>query len=196
MKGINVICISDDSNKIGAVIDEFIGQGVPFNFYTVEPNYSKPTHHGIKLAHQAAIEKAYEIGFESCVIVEDDVKFTSKRSLETFLEVKDTILDWGISISILVGGYHNCRIAGNFDGLPASYVDSCFSGMHCYSVLNDSVSFAECPPNMHVDNWVCENHHIATCDPMVAIQSPGYSKHKQMEVDYTPLFERFPILKD
>lgn len=191
LSDLHIICITG-KRGCGDALSQFTEQGIPFTFHEVPAVYDTPVQHGIKQAHSNALKLAKSIGLEKCVIVEDDVELTSRDSLSRFVEV---VRNADCS-DVILGGCHN--YSALFDSAYGNWsaVESRLSGFHMYSVLSDSVDFDECPPSEHIDNWAGRNYAVAVCNPMVAIQSKGWSEHKQKEVDYSEMFERYPILRD
>ncbi len=161
-----VICITGRRGA-GDAIDTFTSQGTPFNFYATPAVYDTPVRHGIKLAHVNALNIAKKFGIKDSVIVEDDVELTSKRSLEMFNECRYLATELGFDI--LLGGAHH--YATNDEGVIVQV--SKLSGMHFYAVLNDKVSFDDCPKNEHIDNWVGKTYKVGVCNPMIAVQRVG-----------------------
>jgi len=180
-----VICITG-KRGCGDAMSEFTEKSsVPFEFYSVPANYEKPAHHGIKLAHQFALDTAKKFGLESSIIVEDDVELTSRNSIEYFIECRYLAKELGYDI--IVGGAHHYEFS--------EYGARKLSGFHFYSVLSDRVDFSGCPKGEHIDNWVGRNYRVWVCEPMIAIQRPGYSERVDKDVDYSALFSRYSILK-
>lgn len=191
LEDLHIICITG-KRGCGDALHQFTEQGIPFTFHQVSAVYDTPVQHGIKQAHSNALKLAKSIGLEKCVIVEDDVELTSKDSLRRFIEVVNS----AIGVPVILGGCHNYEAL--FDDKKGRWSAVCgnLSGFHMYSVLSDSVDFDQCPPNAHIDNWAGRNFAVAVCNPMVAVQSPGWSEHRQREVDYSEMFGRYPILRD
>jgi len=180
----NIICITGKRGCGDAMSDFMEKANLPFDFYATPANYSKPARHGIKLAHVDALNFAKKKGLDRSIIVEDDVLLTSNRSLEYFFE--SALVAKECEYDIIVGGAHHYSKTPN--GAKK------LSGMHLYMVLNPNVSFDGCPKNEHIDNWVGKNYKVWVCEPMIAIQRPGWSEHKRADVDYTEMFERYDIL--
>ena len=181
----NVICITGKRGAGDALSDFTELCHVPFRFMSVPANYSTPVRHGIKLAHQFAIETAKRAGISDSIIIEDDVKLTSNRSTDYFVESAKIAKE--LEYDIIVGGAHHYVKTPN----------GCnkLSGMHFYQILNQSVDFSDCPKTEHIDNWVSNNYKVWVCEPMIAIQRRGWSEHHKQDVDYTDMFERYPILR-
>lgn len=180
----NIICITG-KRGCGDALSEFTEKaGRPFNFYTVDAVYDSPVRYGIAQAHRNALKLARSLEGLS-IIVEDDVVLTSTGSLQQFLFELDLARNEGSDI--LLGGAHHFRSAGDrFDQI---------SGLHFYTVLNPDVNFDDCPKNRHIDNWIGETYKVAVCQPMIAVTRPGWSEHSRSEVDYSEMFNRYPILK-
>lgn len=191
LSDLHIICITG-KRGCGDALSQFTEQGIPFTFHEVPAVYDTPTQHGIKQAHSNALKLAKSIGLKKCIIVEDDVELTSRDSLERFVDV----VRLAKGVPIVLGGCHNYEELFHDKLGMWSAVYGKLSGFHMYSVLSDSVDFDQCPPSEHIDNWAGRNYAVAVCNPMVAVQSKGWSEHKQREVDYSEMFERYPILRD
>jgi hypothetical protein len=185
----NVFCITG-MRGAGDAIDAFISQSVPFSFREIGANYSKPTRHGIKLAHSESLEMSRMIGGDS-VICEDDVMFTAPHGLAHFIDARAEAQRLGYDI--ILGGVHHCNVRSDSDNQLIRGIGQ-VSGMHLYSVLNDSVDFSRCPMSEHIDNWVGVTYKVAVCWPMVAVQRAGWSEHHCKVVDYRMEFDRYPLL--
>jgi hypothetical protein len=182
----NIICITG-KRGCGDALSEFTEKaGIPFNFYSVPAVYDTPVRYGIAQAHRNALKLARTLEGLS-IIVEDDVVLTSRDSIRRFLVSVNGAE--GIGYDILLGGAHH--FTPKHDGFGYNQI----SGLHFYTVLNPSVTFDDCPKNRHIDNWIGETYKVAVCQPMIAITRPGWSEHCRSEVDYTEMFERYPILK-
>lgn len=181
----NIICITG-KRGCGDALSEFTEKaGRPFNFYSIPAVYDSPVRYGIAQAHRNALAKARTLEGLS-IIVEDDVVLTSNKSLNRFeWEVKLALNE---GVDILLGGAHH------FEGLTAPI--SKLSGLHFYAVLNPNINFDQCPKNKHIDNWIGDTFKVAVCQPMIAVTRKGWSEHSKTEVDYSEMFERYPILRD
>lgn len=181
----NIICITGKRGA-GDALSEFIEKaGQPFNFYTVPAVYDTPVRYGIRQAHSNALALARKLEGVS-IIVEDDVELTSKDSVRNFLfNLEIAPLE---GMEILLGGAHHYRL--NDNGAVSQ-----ISGFHFYTVLSPSISFDDCPKHKHIDNWVGETFKVAVCQPMIAVTRKGWSEHSRSEVDYSDMFNRYPILR-
>jgi len=181
----NIICITG-KRGCGDALSEFTEKShLPFNFMASPANYSQPVRHGIKLAHQHALNVAKKNGIDQSIIVEDDVELTSTRSLDYFIESAKVARE--CEYDIIVGGAHHYERTKR--GAKK------LSGMHFYMVLNPDVDFADCPKSEHIDNWVGRNYKVWVCSPMIAIQRPGWSEHRKIDVDYSELFGKYEVLR-
>lgn len=182
----NVICITGKRGA-GDALSEFTEKaGRPFNFYTVPAVYDSPVRYGIAQAHRDALALSRTLD-DLSIIVEDDVELTSDDSIEFFRWA--AMMREYEGVDILLGGAHHFRVKD--DGTVSQ-----LSGLHFYSVLNPSVSFDNCPKNYHIDNWIADNYKVSVCRPMIAVTRAGWSEHSKSDVDYTAMFERYPILRD
>jgi hypothetical protein len=180
-----IICITG-KRGCGDAMSEFTEKStIPFEFYSVPANYEKPAHHGIKLAHQFALDTARRLSLDSSIIVEDDVELTSRNSIEYFMDCR--YLAKELDYDIIVGGAHHYE--------KSEFGANKLSGFHFYSVLNPDVSFEACPKGEHIDNWVGRNYKVWVCEPMIAVQRPGYSERVGKDVDYSERFKRYSILR-
>lgn len=182
----NIICITG-KRGCGDALSEFTEKaGRPFNFYSVPAVYDSPVRYGIAQAHRNALKLARTLDGLS-IIVEDDVVLTSRESVWEFYQ--DILSAYEGDVDILLGGAHHFKLRE--DGTVSQ-----LSGLHFYTVLNPDITFDDCPKHRHIDNWIGDTFKVAVCQPMIAITRKGWSEHSKTEVDYSEMFERYPILKD
>ena len=149
----NIICITG-KRGCGDALSSFIeNANHPFNFYVIH------TTHGIKQAHVDALAKARSFNDDGpFIIIEDHVLLSSPESLSRFMAYAITARNSGADI---------------VKGEPGSYLAG---GMYFYVVLNDTVSFDDCPNNRSLNKWIGENYRVATCQPMIAVTRNGWNE--------------------
>lgn len=153
---------------------------------------------GISQAFRNVIQS--NINEPELLIFEDDVKFTSRYSRDNWdICVKQLPDDWDI---LLGGSYAYDAIGSPTRGLIKV---GDFSSLHCilvrqkaYSVL---LSHNEHCTNKHIDRYLGMlsqqgKLNVYLCDPMIAIQYPGYSHNRGKEVDYSYKLKGKNILID
>jgi GR25 family glycosyltransferase involved in LPS biosynthesis len=130
------------------------------------------------------------------LIFEDDVKFTSTKSIEYFYEcIGSAPEDWDI---ILGGSYsfvEKSRI-GNFIRVGD------FSSLHCALVRDTAYEyFLNHNPeeikdiDRHLGRFARDGKlNVYICNPMIAIQYNGFSHNREQNVNYDNLLKGFTLL--
>ncbi len=152
---------------------------------------------GVSLAFRKVIQENYDKQFT--LIFEDDVKFTSKHSRE----------NWDICVSklppdfdILIGGSYSFDTMIQGRGLIRV---GDFSGLHCTLVSKRAYDalLAHDPEkhHPHIDRYLgnlskMELLNVYLCDPMIAVQYPGYSHTRGKAVDYSDRLKDKNVLID
>lgn len=148
----NIVCIAGKRGA-GDALSEFTEQGIPFNFKTIDENKSE------KAAHNEAVEIGKIQG--NAIVCEHDIMFTSKKSLETFVNSMQIAYNEGFDI--LLGG------ADTVYGNSIHQVDD-FHGNFIYAILNDEVDISKCPKTTKLSTWLAENYKVQCCHPMIAVR--------------------------
>lgn len=141
----------------------------------------------ISEAHKNCIRYAKDQGWDYCIILEDDVKFTHPDSYRYFLDsMKNLPKDWDVYTS----AFYTCRsFEKDYQNI---YRVQHFAGLHCYAVNSKFYdTFLSCPDNHNIDVWVSENlnNYCYCCYPFAAIQEAGYSENVMQEKDYSYLLK-------
>ena len=127
--------------------------------------YDNNPINGVAMAHKLAIENSFEnngYGF----IAEDDIRFTSSRSMSYYLEMYNSLpSDWDIYLM----GYYN------FKAIPVNTPSGLirlryFTGMHGYMVSDKMrIKLRETKTKGHIDVGMTGNV-IYAVHPVVALQ--------------------------
>lgn len=163
--------------------EELKAFGVDYNI--IEGVKHEKGNIGVSLAFKKVIELNYDQ--EQTLIFEDDVKFTSVNSRSHWDKcVSELPEEW----DILIGGsyqYDAISKKGNLIKLGD------FSALHCVLINKkayDSFLIHD-PVNgiPHIDRHLGKMAQLGLinvylCDPMIALQHPGYSHTRNMNVDY------------
>ena len=170
------------------IIDQITG-GV---FIRHAPVKSTTPVRGCHLAHKGIVEFAMRFDFPYVIIMEEDVKFTSKNAFQYFISNMPERFD------IYTAGVYGMKTGYNPDTGEVQRI----SGTHCYVVHKWFYKrFLSMNEHEHIDQELTrmgkEGYAILKmCYPMAALQKPGYSLISQQQVDYNtdkwithPLFE-------
>jgi hypothetical protein len=130
------------------------------------------------------------------LIFEDDVKFTSSRSMHYFYDcVGQLPEDW----DILLGGSYS-YLEKSREGNLIKVSD--FSSLHCTLVRDTAFKhFLSHNPedvkdiDRHLGKLSKKGElSVYLCNPMIAIQHNGYSHNKERAVNYDNLLKRYKLL--
>lgn len=139
----------------------------------------------ISTAHKNCILHAIDQGWDYCIILEDDVKFTHTDSYRYFIgNIVSLPLDWDIYTS----GFYTASSFGKDYNHVYRIFD--FSGLHCYAVNKKFYDkFLSCPKGVNIDRWISSpgNGISFCCYPFAAVQSAGFSENTNMYKDYSNL---------
>lgn len=120
----------------------------------------------INASHRMIVQDAKDRELKYTIIAEDDVRFSSKNSLEVFARncPDNYHLYFGM---IYTGTIQDKKIVHGF------------SGMQFYSIHNSFYdTFLSAPPKKHIDSWLGEKCHLYNyyvCDPFICYGQSGYS---------------------
>jgi hypothetical protein len=164
-------------------LDYTICQGIKMN----------PGYKGVSESFKKVIRE--NINEERILIFEDDVKFTSNKSIAMFLEcIKSLPDDW----DILLGGSYWYQEDCNLGNL-IKVKDFC--SLHCVLVRNTAyehfLSHGDEPKEIdrHLGKLSSEDKLNAyLCNPMIAVQYNGFSSNRGHNVNYDRLLKDFNIL--
>jgi len=152
---------------------------------------------GIAQAHLNCVMLAKQNGWDSVLIMEDDIKFQGKE--QTYDHLLNCLADIPPDWNILLGG-----IYGNFGRkqmMPVnkhwSKVDE-FCGLHFYIVnSNCYYRILEYNSDTHIDRWMNEGGNKLKCyvtTKFIATQFNGFSDNTKAKTDYTPYLAKFQLL--
>lgn len=149
---------------------------------------------GISESFKKVIQE--NINEEKILIFEDDIKFTSDKSIVYFDEcIKSLPEDW----DILLGGSYWFQEENNLGNLIKV---NDFSSLHCTLIRNTAykhfLSHSDSPKDIdrHLGKLSSEGKlNVYLCNPMIAIQYNGYSFNRDGVVNYNNLLRNFNILR-
>jgi hypothetical protein len=165
----------DDHSRYNILMKELEQQGIYKYMLFPSVYHPKSAMQGINLAHRQCIEYAKIAEFPEILIMEDDIRFTSPKSFEYFLNQKPNDFD------IYLGGVYVSN--PNADGTLHD-----FCGFHCYIVKADFYdTYLSVPYDEHIDRAMSGKGKFILCDPMIAIQHSGYSHNTKRHETYENL---------
>lgn len=164
---------------------ELAAQGV--KDYKIQPaiKSSRPSR-GIALAHISCVLDAKKNGYDSIIILEDDVKFTKPTALQDWLQNAIYLPN---DFDIYLGGIYSHKRWFDFCSV-AKVEDAC--GFHCYMITKRSYDkFILCPTDKHIDRWATKNFNCYVSKPFYAIQHNTKSDNGSNKSDYSYLLKKY-----
>lgn len=163
---INIINIARRPDRKLSVISHLESMGCQYRFWEGYDDRKIMPFENISASHKMIVRDAKNNELESVLIAEDDFRFSSKRSLEFFLEniPEDYDLYMGC---IYTGTIQDRRITHGFSGLQFYCIHQKFYD-----------TFLSAPPKKHLDTWLgtqCHLYNFFCCDPFIAYGESGYS---------------------
>lgn len=116
--------------------------------------------------HKMIVEDARDNGYEFVIIAEDDMRFSSKNSLNYFLETMPESFDMWFGC-IFTGTIQDRRITHGFSGLQFYAVSRRF-----YDILLSA------DEKKHIDMWLseqCYKYEFYVSDPFICYGESGHS---------------------
>jgi len=120
----------------------------------------------ISRSHKQIIRDAKLHNYDYVFIAEDDLRFSSKRSLDYFLQNMPDSFDLYFGM-IYTGNIEDGRIVHGFSGMQ----------FYCASKKFYD-TFLSIPENKHIDVWLgqhCHEYELYCCDPFICYGESGYS---------------------
>lgn len=137
----------------------------------------------INLSHKKIVQYAKDNDLSEICIAEDDIKFTHPNSFNYFLENKPDSFD------MYLGG---CYLP-EFN--PNQTLKS-FCALHLYIISERFYDiFLALPEREHLDRAMAGLGVFILCNPMVAVQSNGFSQNTGKEENYDRLIYGYEIYK-
>lgn len=174
----NIIHNPDRYKRYETLMKELAEQGI--TEYKLWPAVIDwPVFRGISRAFKNIIQQAKDDGEESCIIFEDDIKFSAPEAYAHWID--STPLDY----DIYFGGIFLGEI------LPGNLLKS-FTALHCIRVHSRFYdTFLSADPEQHLDNALNGKGKYIICYPMIASQHDGYSDNAQKDCSFGTLLERW-----
>lgn len=164
------------SPRIPILLNELQQQGIN-EFNIVDGVHDKTSVvRAINLSHKKIVWQALEDGLPEVCIFEDDIKFTDLGAWDYFLANKPKDFD------LYLGGIYLGDITP--DGTTKA-----FTALHCYIIHSRFyATFLSTPEDTHIDRALDNLGKYVVCQPMVAIQYPGYSANTGKDETYDNLY--------
>lgn len=169
---INVINLPESTERKQSVINEFANQSIikfELKFWNGIKTPQVPFL-GISLAHKQIIRDAKLNGLKSTCVVEDDVKFTSKNSLQYYFD--NMPIDFDLYLGCVYDGTIN----------EQNLITDFYCGNILYTVHERFYDkFLETNTMNNLDRELgklCGENKIVVCNPFVCLQHDGFSYHK------------------
>lgn len=154
-----------------------------------------PGNKGISESFKEVIR--HNINEKRILVFEDDVKFTSKKSINQFYDcIRDLPSDWDI---LLGGSYSFSEVSRSGNLIKAGD----FSSLHC--VLIRDTAYKHFLSHNTEEIKDIDRHlgmlskkgelNVYVCNPMVAIQYNGFSHNKERSVNYDNLLKGYNVMQ-
>lgn len=168
--------------KFEAMCDELNRQRIS-DYVIVAAIIDKPTvPASINASHKTIVQHAKDNDLPEICIFEDDCMFTTPTGFQTFLASIPQHFD------LYLGGCYSPdqqAINSLKDSKDPAIEINNFTGMHCYIIRKQYYErFLALPSDGHIDVLQAGHGKFFVCNPMVALQRPGWSATAQKEVDY------------
>ncbi|RYE50932.1 MAG: hypothetical protein EOP48_19000 [Sphingobacteriales bacterium] len=181
MPTLHIIHLTHRTDRMETLVAELSQQRIN-NFRVCDgvTHFEHP-HIGIAEAHKRLVKLAKDNLWPKILIAEDDVKFAAPGAFDFYLagEPKDADLYLGgITYGIVKAG----NIVEDFAGLTLYII---------YARFYDT--FLNIPQEEHLDRGLRHKGTYIVCNPMIALQHPGYSDNHQKMVNYNSCFKTLPV---
>lgn len=188
-----VINLPENEARLDRTWDELINfYSTPLGFNIIDGIRETPSHVGIGKAHRSAIQFAKDNDWEYVCVVEDDVQFTSPRSMKYAQECFNYLPD---DFDVALGGIYFDKKMRPYNS-HWSHVPY-FSGTHYYVVSSkayDKILGFDCLTES-IDHWYAKNLRCYVPKEFFAIQYDGFSDNVGMETDYSKLLTKYHLYK-
>jgi hypothetical protein len=175
------LIVGKRKQRVPKLLEELGRQGVTdFEFWPAI--YLHSVKAGVNAAHKQIVEYAKLAGWPEVCIAEDDLQFTSDKSLEYFLAHKPD--DYHLYLSMI------------YLGEPGedNTVEE-FTGMTLYMVHGSFYdTFLSADPNEHIDRALAGLGKFVVCKPFVAKQYNGISANTGKWEEYDHLLKNREFL--
>ncbi len=145
---------------------------------------------GVAQAHIRIVQAAKMNGLDEVIIGEDDLKLTAPGAWQYYLDNKPKEFDL-----YLAGIYNYHGVGGTLDG--NNRVKDFFCGMTLYTVPSHYYDqFLATRLMNHIDRELSKRSYIdkfIVCNPMVVMQSDGFSDLKQQDCKYGDYLKGKPL---
>ncbi len=174
---INIIHLSNRVDRMQLLKDEIVTQNVA-SFRVWEGVVDNTlVRRGISRAHKNVIRDAKLQGYQSVLIGEDDLHFTSPSAFDFYLGNIPGDFDMYLG-GIVYGEINEHNLTSDFSGITLYIIHRRF-----YDKM------LALPEDQHIDRAQQNRGKFVACNPMVVIPHNGYSDNQQRYVDYTPYFK-------
>lgn len=187
---INIITLSNRTDRHQLFMEQLADTKVRYKIWNAIEDTETP-YKGISKSHRMIVQDAKEKGLKSCLIAEDDFKFTSGKSFEYFINDSSVcdILFGGVS-----GGEFNEKTNRVFN----------FSGLFFYKINENFYDcFLAADQEKQLDRWLGyrgleEIEKILgrqpvykLCYPMPVICHDGYSDNSKKMMEHKQYFAAY-----
>ena len=160
---LHVIHLKHRRDRLAQVLSELENEGInDYVFWEGFHDSEKPVR-GIAKAHQQIVRWAMESGLPEVLIAEDDVKFSGKDAFTHYLNNEPEDYD------LYLGGisYGKLKLDNSVDD---------FAGTHFYKIRRRFYqTFLSLSGEKDIDRALAGKGKFIVCNPMIAIQSDGFS---------------------
>lgn len=184
---INIISLNRRPDRKLMLIKHLDQMGCLYRFWEGYDDRSIMPFENISASHKSIVRDAKNMNLECVLIGEDDLRFSSKDSLNFFFQNTPDSFDLFFGM-IYTGTIQDRRIVHGFSGLQFYLVHKKFYD-----------TFLSAPPKKHLDVWLGQSCHLYeyyVCDPFICGAISSYSDNfkKQWVFDENKLPRK--LLKD
>lgn len=169
---INIVNLKRRPDRKISLIHHLEEMGVMYRFWEGYDDRKVMPFENISLSHKAIVRDAKNRNLDCVLIAEDDLRFSSKKSLEVFVKNVPESYDLYFGM-VYTATIQDKRIVHGFSGLQFYSISRKF-----YDV------FLSAPDKKHLDVWLgqqCHLYNYFCCDPFICFGESGYSNNFQRE---------------
>jgi hypothetical protein len=169
---INIISMDKRVDRRKSLIDHLYDLRYKYFIWRGIDNHDLLPYKNIIKAHKQIVKYAKESGLPHILIAEDDLRFSSKNSLQHFIDTIPEKFDLYFGM-IYTGTIQDRRITNGFSGMQFYLIHKKFYD-----------HFLMAPNNKHLDQWLgesCHEYDFYCCDPFICYGESGYSDNFKKE---------------
>lgn len=163
---INVINLERRDKRRISLMNHLDEMGCLYKFWRAYEHPNQMPFECVAESHKMIVRDAKQRGLDSVLIAEDDLRFSSKKSLDYFMSNVPDKYDLFFGM-IYTGTIQDRRITHGFSGLQFYSIHQRFYD-----------TFLSAPPKKHLDVWLgmhCHENLYYVSDPFICGAASGFS---------------------